>query len=165
MANDANLDAPADAAALAGHADALAAGIELALGPWVERSVRSTLDRWRPGEADRWAEAARQAGAAATVEVGARVRDLLATDVDRQRTGPLALLRDAVRFPTEVLASAGVPPVERDEFAQRAFPADVYGLAPASFGDVDPELTEPGLVWGAAKAHVVLARRRAEGRR
>ena len=26
-------------------------------------------------------------------------------------------------------------------------------------------LHEPGLVWGAAKAHVVLARRRAEGRR
>ena len=32
-------------------------------------------------------------------------------------------------------------------------------------GDLDPALHEPGLRWGAAKAHVVLARRRAEGRR
>ena len=31
--------------------------------------------------------------------------------------------------------------------------------------DFYASLHEPGLVWGAAKAHVVLARRRAEGRR
>jgi hypothetical protein len=85
--------------------------------------------------------------------------------VDQQATGPLALLREAVRYPTAVLADAGVPPVVRDEFAVRAFPDDAYGLAPAAFADVDPSLHEPGLVWGAAKAHVVLARRRAEGRR
>jgi hypothetical protein len=41
----------------------------------------------------------------------------------------------------------------------------VYDLTPASFADVDPALHEPGLVWGAAKAHVHLARRRREGRR
>jgi hypothetical protein len=34
-----------------------------------------------------------------------------------------------------------------------------------TLGDVRPDLTEPGIAWGAAKAHVVLARRRAEGRR
>ena len=33
------------------------------------------------------------------------------------------------------------------------------------FADVDPTLHEPGLRWGASKAHVVLLRRRAEGRR
>ena len=65
----------------------------------------------------------------------------------------------------QVLADAGVPPIVRDEFEERAFPDDVYGLAPASFADLDPALREPGLVWGAAKAHVVLARRRAEGLR
>ena len=48
---------------------------------------------------------------------------------------------------------------------ERAFPDDVYDLAPASFADVDPALHEPGLVWGAAKAHVHLARRRRDGRR
>ena len=85
--------------------------------------------------------------------------------MDEQRTGPLAVIRTAVRYPTEVLAAAGVGPVQRDEFAERSFPDDVYDLAPASFADLDPALHEPGLVWGAAKAHVVLARRRAEGKR
>ena len=61
--------------------------------------------------------------------------------------------------------NAGVPAVVRDEFAERAFPGDVYDLAIASFADLDTALHEPGLVWGAAKAHVVLARRRAEGLR
>jgi hypothetical protein len=47
----------------------------------------------------------------------------------------------------------------------RSFPDDVYDLTPASFADVDPALHEPGLVWGAAKAHVHLARRRRQGKR
>ena len=71
----------------------------------------------------------------------------------------------AVRYPTAVLVGAGVPPVERDEFTERRFPEDVYDLAPATFADLDPSLHEPGLTWGAAKAHVHLARRRREGRR
>ncbi|CAN5617732.1 hypothetical protein BH10ACT1_BH10ACT1_35750 [soil metagenome] len=154
-----------DAAALARYATALADGVQAALGPWVERSVRSILEQHRPGSAAAVAEAARRAGEAAAVEVGESVRRLLATTVDAQRTGPLAVLRSAVRYPTEVLADAGVPAVERDPFAERAFPADVYDLAPAAFADLDPSLAEAGLVWGAAKAHVVLARRRAEGLR
>ena len=88
-----------------------------------------------------------------------RIRTLLSMDLDEQATNPLALLRSAVRYPTEVLAAHGVPPVDRDEFAVRAFPDDVYDLSPASFGDVHPDLHEPGLVWGAAKAHVHLQRR------
>jgi hypothetical protein len=64
-----------------------------------------------------------------------------------------------------VLAAAGVPPVGRDEVARRLHPDDDYDLTPASFADISPELHEPGLVWGAAKAHVVLARRRREGLR
>jgi len=164
---DANPDGRTDAdeAALAGYAEALAGGIEAALGPWVERCVAGILDQWQPGSAPAAAADARAAGEQARQEVGAAVRALLATDVDEQRTGPLALLRQAVRYPTAVLAAAGVPPIERDDFAERAFPADVYGLAPAAFTDLDPALGEVGLVWGAAKAHVVLARRRAEGLR
>jgi putative CocE/NonD family hydrolase len=46
-----------------------------------------------------------------------------------------------------------------------SFPDDAYDLGPASFADIDPSLHEPGLMWGAAKAHVHLARRRAEGLR
>jgi hypothetical protein len=155
----------ADAELLAGFAVALADAVDVAIGPWVVRSVAAVADAWRPGLAPRLVPAATDAGEQAARDVGPRVRALLLTDVDQQATGPLALLREAVRYPTAVLADAGVPPVVRDEFAVRAFPDDAYGLAPAAFADVDPGLHEPGLVWGAAKAHVVLARRRAEGRR
>ena len=105
--------------------------------------------------------AARDAGERARVEVGAAVRALLETDVDAQRTNPLSLLRDAVRYPTMVLQSAGVPAVaSRDDFAARAFPEDVYDLAPATWSDVDPALQDPGITWGAWKAYVHLSRRR-----
>jgi hypothetical protein len=102
-------------------------------------------------------EAAREAGRRAAAEVGAQVRALLDADVDDQRTTPLALLRSAVRYPTDVLRAAGVPPVDRDPVQARLFPGDLYDLAPATFADVDPALAEPGMVWGAAKA---LAHRR-----
>ncbi|MBX3284962.1 MAG: hypothetical protein KF703_06430 [Actinobacteria bacterium] len=154
-----------DEARLAELAAVLADAVDAAIGPWVVRSVAAVADAWRPGLAPQLVPAATEAGRRAVGDVGARVRALLEADVDQQATGPLAVLRDAVRYPTAVLAEAGVPPVARDEFAERAFPDDAYGLTPAAFADVDPTLHEPGLVWGAAKAHVVLARRRAEGRR
>jgi hypothetical protein len=106
------------------------------------------------------AERLHAAAAEARRDGMARLRTLLATDVDRQRTNPLSVLRSLVRYPTAVLAAAGARPVARDEFAQRNFPDDVYDLTPAAFADVDPALHEPGLLWGAAKAHVHLARRR-----
>ena len=101
-----------------------------------------------------------EAGERARSDVVGRMCDLLGQDVDLQRSGPLELVRSAVVYPSEVLARAGVPPVERDDFAVRAFPDDVYDLSPASFADVHPDLAEPGIAWGAAKAHVVMARRR-----
>ena len=105
--------------------------------------------------------AATAAGLAAQAEVGPRVIALLRQDVDDQRSTPLALVRTSVRHPTDVLRAAGVPPVVRDEMAASAFPDDLYDLSPATFADLDPGLAEAGLVWGAAKAHVVLSRRRA----
>ncbi len=86
-------------------------------------------------------------------------------DIEDQRTTPLELLRTGVIYPTQVLSALGVPPVARDEFTERAFRDDVYGLSPASFAEVDESLREPGLRWGAAKAFVHLARRRGEGQR
>ncbi|MEZ5181662.1 MAG: hypothetical protein R2702_07290 [Acidimicrobiales bacterium] len=146
---------------LARHATALADGIERALPGWTEAAVARIADAWRPGLARELAGEAAAAGRAAVADVAPRVRALLAADVDAQAQGPLALVREAVRHPTAVLAAAGVGPVVRDEFDERAFPDDVYGLAPAAFADLDPALGELGLVWGAAKAHVVLRRRRA----
>lgn len=151
--------------ALRRYASVLATGIEEALAPWVVRSVSTLADAWKPGLGQELEGLTAEAARRATREVGPRVRALLEADVDAQRTGPLALVREAVVYPTEVLRRAGVGLVVRDEFSERAFPADVFGLAPASFADLDPALHEPGLIWGAAKAHVVLARRRAEGMR
>jgi hypothetical protein len=155
------VDNPDDIAVLDTLAAALADAVEAALPAWVERAVAS-----RAGLVDADLRAATaDAGRRAAAEVGAELRAVLADDVDQQRANPLAVLRQAVRYPTEVLAAAGVPPVARDDFAERAFPADVYDLSPATWSDVDPSLHERGVVWGAAKAHVVLARRRREGKR
>lgn len=107
------------------------------------------------------ADAEAMARAAAPIVV-AELNELLATDVDSQRTNPLSVLRSAVRFPTEVLARHDVPHARRDEFAVRAFRSDVYALSPATWADVDETLQEPGLIWGAWKAKTVLDRRRAD---
>lgn len=145
--------------------DDLVAAVDAALAPWVERSVRRVADAWQPGAGAGLVRAAAVAGGEATRVVGGRVRALLALDVDDQPTGPLAVLRTAVEYPTVVLHEAGVPPVARDDFATATFPDDPYDLTPGSFRDLDESVHEPGLRWGAAKAHRVLARRRAEGRR
>ncbi|HEX7131717.1 MAG TPA: hypothetical protein VF228_04045 [Iamia sp.] len=160
-------DDPADAAALAAYATALADGVEAHLSGWVERVVAERYGQWTAstGLPDEIRATARAEGERATAAVAPRVRALLERDVDDQPTGPLALLRTATAHPTTVLRAAGVPPVRRDEVAARLHPDDVYDLSPASFADVHPDLHEPGLTWGAAKAHVVLARRRREGRR
>jgi hypothetical protein len=156
MAADANLEH---------YGRVLADALEAALPRWVQRSVEGRWHDWRGAEPmpTDVMVAARAAGERAQREVGAAVRALLALDVDDQRVNPLAVVRDAVRHPTEVLRAAGVPEVVRDEFDERAFPDDVYALSPASFTDVDQSLFEPGLEWGAAKAHAHLSRHR--GRR
>jgi hypothetical protein len=142
-----------------GAARALADAIEAALPGWVERSVARRLP-----DADATVRAASEAaGRRAQAEVGREVRVLLELDVDQQRTTPLTILRSAVRYPTEVLRDASVPPVARDREQVRLFPDDVYDLAPASFADVDPALHELGIAWGAAKAFTHLQRHRAAG--
>lgn len=132
--------------------------MDAALPRWVERSVARVLAAWQGRSPDPAVlEAAREAGLQAAAEIGPAVRALVGADIDAQRTTPLTLLRSAVRYPTRVLQEAGVPPVERDPIQVRLLPDDLYDLSPASFADVDPSLSEPGMVWGAAKA---LAHRR-----
>ncbi len=159
---DANVpDDSDDALALRGHAGALLDAVTAALPGWVERSVADRYQQWAGRSAPAAVvEHARQAGLDAVVALEPPLRDLLATDVDQQRSNPLAILRSAVRFPTEVLQEAGVPAVARDAHAEAMFPDDPYDLSPATFADLDDSVHEPGLVWGAAKAHVVMARRR-----
>lgn len=154
-----------DARALARYAGALADGIATAIPGWIERSVRRVLDEQDIAVDEALAARIAAAGRAAQADGAPRVRALLAADVDAQRTNPLSVLRSLVPHATAVLRHAGARPTGRDPFSERSFPDDAYDLTPASFADVDPALHEPGLVWGAAKAHVHLARRRREGRR
>jgi hypothetical protein len=104
--------------------------------------------------------AAIAAGAAAGARVVASLTELFATPPLEQRTTPLEIVRSATREVTEVLASAGIPPVERDEFAERAFPADQYDVTPATLADLgDDDLGPLQLAWGLAKAKVLRADR------
>jgi hypothetical protein len=162
MAPPANpTDDPDDAAALARHAEALVDAIDATVAGWAARCVTSRWTQWCGAAPNpEVVEVARAVGERVRAEVAPALKALLRTDVDAQRTNPLAVLRAAVRHPTTALQQLGVPPVARDEQARRLFPDDAYDLAPGSFADIDPSVHEPGLVWGAAKAHVVLRRRR-----
>lgn len=91
--------------------------------------------------------------------------DLLAVDVDEQRSNPLSLFRQAVAGPTALLLRRGAQPPPVDRFSAERFPDDVFGIGPATWADVDPALHEPGIAWGAWKAITVLRRRRDEGLR
>jgi hypothetical protein len=100
------------------------------------------------------------AGDAAAARVVASLREFFATPPADQRTTPLEIVRTATRDVTEVLAAAGIPPVERDEFAERAFPDDRYDVTPATLADLgDDELGPLQLVWGLAKAKALRAGR------
>ncbi len=145
---------------LAELATALVDGVVAALPDWMVRCVQARSTEGAEVPQDRLTEAGRHAAD----EVGERLRTLLSADVDEQWTGPLAVLRDAARYPTDLLAAAGVAPVDRDPDAERMFPDDLYDLTPASFADVHPDLAGPGVAWGAAKAYVHRRRHLGEDR-
>ncbi|MEY3805477.1 MAG: hypothetical protein RIR69_289 [Actinomycetota bacterium] len=89
---------------------------------------------------------------------------LLLQDVDEQRQNPLQVLRNSIKYATDVLNSCGIPHVVRDEFDVKAMPDDVYALGPLTWKDLSEEVHEAGINWGAWKAATVLQRRRAEGK-
>lgn len=143
--------------------DAILVGVERELPGWVERSVTHILDAWgraSPDARERAERDAVSAGRAATDRVVAELRSLFALDAEEQRSTPLEIVRRAYREPTAVLAEAEVPPVERDEFAERAWPDDTYGLVVHGLGDLgDEDLAPLQMAWGLAKAKVIRARR------
>ncbi len=145
------------------YARSLADAIDAALPGWVTRCVERVMAAQPGGMTLRTRQAAAAAGAEAQTSTGGAIRALLAADIDEQRTTPLALLRQAVRYPTAVLRDAGVAPVRRDAFAERTFPDDLYDLTPASLADIDPGLIDPGISWGAAKAFEHKRRHRSPG--
>ena len=141
------MTADADEATLAALGAALADAVEDALPGWVANSIRLGAPDAPPAEVE-------SAGQAALADVVPRLRALLALDVDEQREGPLAVVRRAARYPTEVLRRQGVAPLERDDRQRDLFPDDDYNLAPARFADFGPAVAEAGITWGAAKAYV-----------
>lgn len=144
---------PEDDAALAEQGAALADAVLAALPRWGERVVAAH----RPALAG----AGTDAGRAAAEALGPRLRTLLAADVDEQRVNPLAIVREAVAWPTTVLRDAGVSPVERDDHDRDHFPDDDYALTPMTFGDLDESVQDAGILWGALKARAHLRRHRA----
>jgi hypothetical protein len=140
---------------------AIVAGVDAQVPTWVQAQVTRLLDAWGRASPDVRARAAAEsaaAGPAAAERIVAELRALFAIDPMQQGATPLEIVRTAYREPTEVLATAGVPPVVRDEFDERAWPDDVYGLVPRTLGDLgDPDLGPLHLAWGMAKASVIRA--------
>ncbi len=142
-------------------ADDLADGLDAAVTSWIVRVVNRRLPtEWPPDRRARLRPQVDEVAALTHAEVVPRLRELLAADVEAQRSGPLGVLRGAVGPANRLLAEAGVPRPKRDPVTESMFPDDHYDLGPANFDDVDPSLHDIGLVWGAAKAHVVLIRHR-----
>jgi hypothetical protein len=141
----------------------IVAGVERQVPGWARAQVERVLGAWGRATADARMRAEAQsavAGAAAARRIVAELRALFAVDPAQQRATPLEVVRTAYREPTAVLAEAGVPPIVRDEFDERAWPDDIYGLVPRTLGDLgDRELAPLHLAWGMAKATVLRARR------
>jgi hypothetical protein len=142
---------------------AIVAGIEKQVPGWTRTQVNRLLDAWGRAPADTRVLAdarAADAGADAAHRIVEELRALFAVDPERQQATPLQIVRSVYREPTAVLAAAGVPPIVRDEFDERAWPEDIYGLVPRTLGDLgDPELAPLHLAWGMAKASLIRARR------
>ena len=146
----------------------LIAVIDAATHEWLVRCVTKTyvqqLGTPRLDVEEKLVAAAKLAAEQGRAYVAGELSTELGKDVDEQRVNPLQVLRNAVTFPTRVLQEFGVPPIVRDEMDARMMPDDVFGLSPAHWNDVHESLLEPGVIWGAAKAHRVLQRRREEGK-
>jgi len=147
----------ADAAAQLGETGAaIVAGVERCLPRWAELQVQRIVDAWGqldPDERARVRADGHAAGLSAAARISGELRAFFAAPVEEQRTTPLQIVRSAYREPTSVLAAVQVPPVVRDEFDERAWPDDRYGLVPRTLGDLgDEDLAPLLLAWGLAKA-------------
>ncbi len=146
-------------AAMRAAARELVRGAERLIPAWAVGRVEHILvawDRLDAGEVRLARERAVTAGAEAARRVADELRALFDHDVVEQAATPLQIVRSAIREPTAVLVSFGIPPVARDPFDERAHPDDHYDLVPRSLADLgDPDLGAQLLVWGMAKAKLL----------
>lgn len=140
----------------------LAEQILSAIPGWVQQCVGRYLS---PAQQERWQTEVLNAGIQAVEELAEPLRTLLAADIDQQRTTPLTIVRGGVSYAAGVLTDAGVPHARRDADAVRLHPDDVYDLTPGGYLDLGQSVQDASLMWGAAKAHVHIQRRKAEGLR
>lgn len=144
-------------------ADLLAVAREVTSG-WMRRVIADAIVA-AGDDPDRWRTDIDHVVVRESDAVLAALAELLAVDVDEQRSTPLSLYRAATTGPTDWLRSVGVTPPPSDPSSAVSWADDPYRLGPATWSDIDPALHEPGLMWGAWKAMTVLRRRRQEGRR
>jgi hypothetical protein len=140
-------------------AAAIRDGVDRLAAQWVVRHITRIVDAW--GRLDDDARTAtlahaHDAGAHARSRVVAALDELFATEPARQRSTPLEIVRTLRVEVTAVLRAAGVPPVERDPFEERAFPDDRYGVVPRSLADLgDDDLGPLLMAWGLGKSRVL----------
>lgn len=141
-------------------------GVEAHGDAYLTGAAARVVDAWARFDAAARAQldaAVRDASRRATARVVGELRDLLARDPAGQRATPLEVVRSLRREVTIVLRDAGIPPVERDVYEERALPDDDYGLAPRTLGELgDPDLAPLHLAWGVGKATVIRARMAAD---
>jgi hypothetical protein len=142
-----------DEARLAEIAADLGASLERLVPDWLRRGAVSVAPDLDPTLLDGALDATMEA-------LVPELERVLTADVDVGAGSPLAAIRAATAGVTRLLVDHGAVVPRRDEFDVRAFPDDLFGFGPAAFADIDSALHEPGLVWGAARAHVHLRRRR-----
>ena len=138
-------------------------GVERYGAAWVVRQVVMIIDAWGRLDGDARARViadAEAAGETATARVTDALRALFARDPADQRATPLEIVRTLRWEASGVLAGAGVPEVERDQFEVRAFPDDVYGIVPLGLADLgDSDLAAVLMAWGVAKARILRDRK------
>jgi len=146
-------------AAMRSAARELVDGAERLIPAWAVAGVERILVAWDRLDADELRSARERAvtaGADAARRVAEELRALFDRDVVEQAATPLQIVRSAIREPTAVLVSLGIPAVARDPFDERAHPEDRYDLVPRSLADLgDPDLGAALLVWGMAKAKLL----------
>ncbi len=125
-----------------------------AIDPWLRRVVTEVVGAGAIDANPELGAMVELAARHAAADVGPVIRAELDRDADDQRANPLALARRAVPYATAVLVATGLEPVERDPVEVRARPDDLFELSPARFADIDPDLHDLGLAWGAARAMV-----------
>jgi len=138
-------------------------GLAAVLPDWAQGRAAVLLEAWGSHtEHERRVieDRARRAGADAAERVSRVLTEFFALDPDEHTLTPLQIIRTAHREVTDVLRSAGVPPVVRDAFDERAEPDDDYDLVVRTLADFgDEALAGLHLRWGAAKARVHKIRR------